>query len=239
MKIAFFVTCLVDQFFPEVGEAAIKVLKHIGIKAEFPKKQTCCGQPAFNMGYRKEAASVAERTMKILAPYDYIIIPSGSCTSMIKVHYDELFRDNPNLKAQAKEISLKVFEFSEFLTDVLKIYDVGANYKGTVCYHDSCHSLRELKIKEGPRKLIGAVKGITLKELKDSEACCGFGGIFAVNYPHLSVSIMHDKIKDLLSMKDASLVTNDVSCLMQITGGLKKLGLNIRTMHLAELLASR
>ncbi len=247
IKVYIFITCLVDTFFPEVGESMVKVLKELGVEVDFIEEQTCCGQPAYNGGYQDDARAVAERFLSIFDKAlnndpnkdTYIVCPSGSCTSMVKVFYEDIFKNSPELLNKVRFISENTFEFSEFLVKVLKTVDVGAEYKGVITYHDSCHLLRELKIKDGPRELIKSVKGVEFKEMELHDACCGFGGTFSIKFPNVSVSMLDEKIECILNSGADTLVSSDMGCLMNIGGALSRRNIPIKVMHLAELLASR
>jgi len=240
-----FITCLVDNLFPTVGESMVKVLRKLGIKVYFPKEQTCCGQPAHNSGYGHDARIVAKRFIEVFeealknTPGEnaYIVSPSGSCVSMVKVFYKELFKDDPQMLEKLRLISQRTHEFSDFLVNVLDITDVGAKYQGTVTYHDACHMLRELRIKDEPRRLIENVQGLDFKEMEMHDACCGFGGTFAVKFPKVSVSMLDEKIDCLLASGADTLVSSDSGCLMNIDGALSKRNIQMKVMHLAELLA--
>ncbi|MBI1987597.1 MAG: (Fe-S)-binding protein [Nitrospinae bacterium] len=244
MRATLFITCLVDQFFPEVGEAMVGVLSRLGVELEFPEEQTCCGQPAFNGGFRREAARVARHFISVFEGKECIVAPSGSCTSMVKHFYPELFRDQPRWRERAEALSSRIHEFSEFLVRVLGVEDVGARYalpggaagSTRVAYHDSCHLLRELGISEEPRRLIRSVQGVELVDLSRSPACCGFGGIFSVKYPHISGAILQEKIEAIRESGAEVVVANDMGCLMHIAGGLSRQGIPLKAMHLAELL---
>jgi len=225
----------------------VKVLKSLGVEVDFIEEQTCCGQPAFNSGYQDDARAVAERFLSIFdkALNDesgkdaYIVCPSGSCTSMVKVFYEELFKNSPELLNKVRNVSQKTFEFSEFLIKVLNTVDVGAGYKGVVTYHDSCHLLRELGVKDGPRELIKSVKGVKFKEMELHDACCGFGGTFSIKFPKVSVSMLEEKIECIINSGADTLVSADMGCLMNIVGALSRREIPVKVMHLAELLASR
>jgi L-lactate dehydrogenase complex protein LldE len=234
-----FVTCVVDQLFPAVGMAMADVLERVGCRLEFPEAQTCCGQPAFNSGYRDEARDVAVHFLNVFKDAEYIVSPSGSCTAMVKHHYAELFADDPERKEQARLIAARTHEFSAFLTGVLGVQDVGARYAHKVTYHDSCHALRELKIKDPPRQLLANVEGLTLEEMDIAEECCGFGGTFSVKFASVSGAMARTKIDSILRTGADTVVSVDSSCLMQLQGALSRAGSGIRTMHLAEVLASR
>jgi L-lactate dehydrogenase complex protein LldE len=241
MRVALFITCLADQFYPSAGEAAVKVLRRLGVEVSFDPAQTCCGQPAFNTGYRGEARQVAMRTLDLFAGSraDYIVSPSGSCTSMMRVFYRELFEHDSARRAQAEAMAARVFEFSEFLVKVLKAEDVGARFPHRVAYHDSCHLLRELGVSDEPRRLLRAVRDAELVDLADNRLCCGFGGTFSVKFPEVSVAMGEDKIKAAAAAGAEYLVANDAGCLMHLAGLIHRQGASIKTLHLAEVLASR
>ena len=247
IKAYIFITCLVDTLFPEVGESMVKVLNELGVEVNFIEEQTCCGQPAFNSGYQDDARAVAKRFLTIFdkALNDepdsdtYIVCPSGSCTSMVKVFYEVLFTNSPELLNKVERIKQKTYEFSEFLVKVLNTVDVGAEYRGVITYHDSCHLLRELGVKDGPRELIQAVKGIEFKEMELHDACCGFGGTFSIKFPKVSVSMLDEKIECIVNSGADTVVSSDMGCLMNIGGALSRRKIPVKVMHLAELLASR
>jgi len=238
-RVSLFVTCLIDQLFPRVGMAMAEVLERLGYELEFPEAQTCCGQPAFNTGYWDEARTVARYFLDVFRDAELIVVPSGSCGSMVKNHYVELFKDDAARQQQARQVASRCWEFSEFLTDVARVEDVGARYEGVVTFHDSCHGLRELHLKEGPRRLLSHVRGLSLKEMSAAEECCGFGGTFSVKFPEISGGMARTKIDSIVATGADTVVGGDSSCLMQIQGAILRAGLNIRTMHLAEVLASR
>jgi L-lactate dehydrogenase complex protein LldE len=239
IRVSMFVTCVVDQLFPDVGIAMADVLEQVGCRIDFPEAQTCCGQPAFNSGYREEARDVATHFLDVFKDAEYIVSPSGSCTSMVKHHYAELFAEDAVRKERARLIASRTHEFSAFLTDVLGVDDVGARYEHKVTYHDSCHALRELKIKEPPRRLLKNVQGLTLEEMDIAEECCGFGGTFSVKFASVSGAMARTKIDSILRTGADTVVSVDSSCLMQLQGALSRAGSTIRTMHLAQVLASR
>ncbi len=235
VRVSLFVTCVIDQVFPKVGMAMADVLERAGCEVEFREAQTCCGQPAFNSGYRDEARTVAEHFLTTFEGAEHIVVPSGSCCSMISHHFAELLPGDKRVH----EMEPRVWEFSQFLTNVLKIEDVGARFDGAVTYHDSCHALRELKIKDGPRRLLENVRGLRLVEMEPTEECCGFGGTFAVKFPEISGGMVRTKIDAIEKTGAGTVVSIDSSCLMQIQGALSRAGSKIRTMHLAEVLASK
>jgi L-lactate dehydrogenase complex protein LldE len=231
-RVSLFVTCIVDQVFPQVGIAMTEVLERLGYRVDFPASQTCCGQPAFNSGYPEEARTVARHFLNVFRDAEYIVVPSGSCASMISHHYAELFGDRPKPAS-------RVWEFSKFLLEVAQVEDVGARFEGMVTYHDSCHALRELHIKDGPRRLLAKVRGLTLREMEPAEECCGFGGTFSVKFPEVSGGMARTKIDSILKTEASTVVSIDSSCLMQLQGVIDRAGLPIRTLHLAEVLAAR
>lgn len=230
-------TCLVDQFFPEVGVAAVKVLRRLGGEVSFPEEQTCCGQIAFNGGFRSDAADIAKHFLDVFENEESVVVPSGSCASMIKVYYKELFDDDPETLERAKAVSEKTYELTDYIVNVVGTPDVGAVSQGLVTYHDSCHLLRELGVSAEPRELIANVDGVELQEMEDSSACCGFGGLFSVKYPHISTAILEEKLKNIAGSGADTLVANDCGCLMHIRGAMERQGMRTRAVHIAELLA--
>ncbi len=238
-KVTLFIQCIIDGMFPEVGFAVVRIFEKLGIDVECPAEQTCCGQPAFNSGYRKEAKRAAEHFINVFDDAEAIVCPSGSCVNMVRNHYPELFRDDARLLERAKGIGTKTFEFTEYLVDVLGIEDLGASYEGRITYHDSCHLLRGLGVKEQPRKLIKKIRDAEFVEMYDSDRCCGFGGAFSVKYPEISAAILEDKIKNIIS-SNADVVTGcDMGCLMNIQGILSRKRLPVKTLHIAQLLADQ
>lgn len=238
-QVSIFVTCIVDQLFPAAGMAMATVLERLGYGIDFPEKQTCCGQPAFNSGYRDEARAVARHTLNVLADCDYVVVPSGSCTAMISHHYKELFAPDSPDRTAAENLAARTYEFSKFITEIAGVEDVGARFDGIATYHDSCHALRELKIKEAPRRLLANVRGLELREMDAASECCGFGGTFSVKFPGISGGMAATKIESILRTGASTVVSIDSGCLMQLQGAISRAGLPIRTMHLAEILASQ
>lgn len=238
-RASIFVTCIVDQLFPKIGMAMVDVLERIGYEVDFPEEQTCCGQPAFNTGYRDETRDVARHFLKVFRDSEYIVVPSGSCTSMITHQYEELFQDEPEWLEATRAIAPRVWEFSKFLLEVAGVEDVGAQLDSVVTFHDSCHGLRELGIKQGPRRLLSHVRGLTLKEMDAAEECCGFGGTFSVKFPDISGGMARTKIDSIMRTGADFVVGVDASCLLQIRGALSRAGLPVGIMHLAEVLAHR
>ncbi len=237
MKVQLFIPCFVDQLYPETGMNMVKVLEKFGCEVSYNTKQTCCGQPAFNAGYRTEAKSVATKFLHDFSDNSYIVGPSGSCTGYVRNFYDKIFENSSdhNLCSQVKN---NMFEFTEFLTRVLKIDDVGASFSGKATYHDSCGALRECGIKEGPRQLLKKVKGLELVEMKECETCCGFGGTFAVKFEPISIGMAQVKVKSALDTGAEYMITTDVSCMMHVQGYINQNNLPIKTIHIADVLAS-
>lgn len=243
MRVALFVTCLVDQMWPSVGVSTLEILRRVGCTVEFDERQTCCGQPAFNTGYSTEARQLAERfiTMCEESQTEAIVSPSGSCTAMIH-HYPKLFGDGQRdveWRSRARAVAERTFELSSFLVRVLKVEDLGARWSGRLTWHDACHALRDLKVHSEPRRLIGKVRDAEFVELENADSCCGFGGTFSVKYPEISVAILDQKIEAIEKAGVQAVVSGDASCLMQIGGRLSRKGSSVRAMHLAELLASQ
>jgi len=238
-RVSLFVTCMVDQLFPKVGIAMADVIEGLGYQVDFPEGQTCCGQPAFNSGYRAEARTVARHFLDTFEASECIVVPSGSCTSMVAHHFGELFQKEPETLARVHALEKRIFEFSTFLTDVATVDDVGARLEDIVTFHDGCHALRELGIRSAPRRLLAKVRGLELREMIPAEECCGFGGTFSVKFAELSGAMARTKIDAIERTGARTVVSLDPSCLMQIQGALSRAGSPIRTMHLAEVLASR
>lgn len=240
MRVGLFVTCLVDQLWPSVGTATVEVLRAAGCEVVFDERQTCCGQPALNTGYRQEARQLARRFIEIFESneVDAVVSPSGSCTAMVH-HFGELFRDDADLSARAARLAERTYELSAFLVEVVKRDDLGASFNGRVTWHDACHGLRDLGIHGQPRKLLRAVRNAEFVDLSSSESCCGFGGTFSVKYPEISVAIVDQKIDAIEAANVRAVVSGDASCLMQLGGRLSRRGSSVQVMHLAELLAAR
>ena len=215
------------------------VLERLGYQIDFPEAQTCCGQPAFNSGYQAEARKVARHFLDVFRDAEHVVVPSGSCTSMITHHFDDIFAEEPKLQEEARRMAPRVWEFSRFLLEVAKVEDVGARFDGVVTYHDSCHALRELHIHDGPRRLLAKVRGLELREMDAAEECCGFGGTFSVKFPEVSGAMARTKLDSIRKTGANTVVSVDSSCLMQLQGVISRAGLAVRTLHLAEVLASR
>ena len=236
MRVSLFATCLVDQFRPEAATAAVAVLRHAGCTVEFDPRQTCCGQPAFNSGYQDEARKVGRHFLEVFADAEAVVAPSGSCVAMIR-HLPHLFEAGSAEHARAVQVAGRTHEFGSFLVHVLGVTELGARFDGRVSWHDACHGLRDLGIRDEPRRLIAAVEGCELVEMNAADSCCGFGGTFSVKFPEISVAMLDRKLEELRDSGVDAVVSGDASCLMQIEGRMQRLGLPIRGMHLAELLA--
>jgi L-lactate dehydrogenase complex protein LldE len=232
-----FATCLVETLRPEAGMAVVQVLEGLGITVQYPKGQTCCGQPAFNAGAWDEARAMARHTLRVLAPSDDpIVVPSGSCADMLVHHYPELFTAEPEYAELADRVAARTYEFSQYVVDFLGATTVRGRAQARIAYHPSCHLLRGLQVTEPPRKLLGTIEGAELVELPGAAECCGFGGLFAIKMSELSGAMLDRKL-DAIDRSGADIVVGcDVSCLLHIRGGLHRRGSGVRTKHLAELL---
>jgi L-lactate dehydrogenase complex protein LldE len=236
-KVQLFITCLIDTFFPEIGEAMVDLFRREGIGVSFPRDQTCCGQPPFNAGLRTEARQIAEHTIRVFESVEGdVVLPSGSCTHMIRKNYPELFEDDPQWLVRANTLAARTFEFTEYLVDVLQITDFGAYWPGRLTYHPTCHLHRGLGIDHQPRVLLKNVRGADLCELPEAQDCCGFGGIFSVEHPELSAEMLKRKIKNLEITQAPTLVVCDAGCLMHIKGGLHRNKMTQNVVHIAEVL---
>ncbi|WP_025683325.1 (Fe-S)-binding protein [Paenibacillus maysiensis] len=235
MKVSLFITCLSDAIYPKVGEAMARLLARYGVQLDFPKVQTCCGQPSYNSGYWDETRAAAKTILKAFDDSDFVVSPSGSCTYMIH-HYPELFKDEPEWLDSARRLEQKTYEFTQFMVQVLGVTDVGASFPHTVTYHPSCHGTRLLGVKEEPMQLLGSVKGLQLVPLPFAEDCCGFGGTFAVKMPDISGAMVTEKVDHIRETEAEVLVGLDMACLMNIAGNLRYRKEPVRVMHLAELL---
>ena len=236
MRVGLFVTCLVDLMRPSIGFAAVKLLEDAGCTVEVPV-QTCCGQPAYNTGDRGTTRDLAERVIESFRGFDYVVAPSGSCAGMIKVHYPELFADDPNWLPRANALGAKTWELTSFLVDVLGVTAVAARFEGPVTYHDSCSGLRELGVRNQPRRLLRSIDGLELVEMTDSDVCCGFGGTFAVKYGDISNAIVQEKTKNIAETGAPTVLAGDLGCLMNIAGKLTREGRPVQARHVAEVLA--
>jgi L-lactate dehydrogenase complex protein LldE len=232
-RVALFVTCLADTLYPEVGKATVTVLERLGIEVVFPVEQTCCGQMHGNSGYPGEAELLARRFVEVFAPYDAVVTPSGSCAAQVREHYPSLLDGGDD-----GGVAARTWVLSQFLTGVLGVEDVGSTFEGTVAYHPTCHSLRLLRIGDAPQRLLRAVPGLELVDLPQAEECCGFGGTFAVKNADVSAAMLDEKLAAIVASGADGICAGDSSCLMHIGGGLRRRGLAVRPLHLAEILAS-
>jgi len=238
MRVALFITCFNDTLYPGTGRAVVTLLERLGHTVDFPQEQTCCGQMHFNTGYRPEALPLVRRFADVFEPYDAIVTPSASCAGMVRDGHPVLAEQYGDTALQERVAALKVYELTEFLVDVLGVTDVGAYFPHRVTYHPTCHSLRVLRLGDKPLQLLRAVRGIDLVELPQADACCGFGGTFAMKNADTSAAILTDKMRAVLDTGAEALCAADNSCLMHIGGGLTRLRSGVRTLHLAEILAS-
>jgi L-lactate dehydrogenase complex protein LldE len=237
VRVGLFVTCLVDLFRPSVGFAAVKLLEAAGCTVEVPRLQTCCGQPAYNNGDKAQAQALARQVMDAFEGCDYVVAPSGSCAGQIRTHYLEMFADDPALFQRAQHLAKRTYELISFLVDVRGMDRVAARYDGKVTYHDSCSGLRELGVKEQPRRLLASVAGLRLTELPGAEICCGFGGTFCIKYPEISDKMLAEKTADIAATGADTLLAGDLGCLLNMAGKLHRQGQRIRVRHVAEVLA--
>jgi len=236
-SVGLFVTCLVDLFRPSIGFAAIKLLQDAGADVEVPESQTCCGQPAYNSGDRADAKAIAKAVIESFERFDYVVAPSGSCAGMLKLHYPTLLADDPAFAERAHALGEKSFELTSFLVEVLGADHVTASFGGNVTYHDSCSSLRELKVRDAPRRLLASVDGLALTEMEETEVCCGFGGAFSVKYPDISNAIGEAKARNAIQSGADCLLAGDLGCLLHIAGKLSRDGSEVECRHVAEVLA--
>ena len=238
MRVGLFVTCLVDLMRPRIGFAALELLEKAGCTVHVPQTQTCCGQPGYNSGDRRGARRLAEKLIGEFEACDYVVAPSGSCAGMIRTHYPELFSDAPEWQARVRAVAERTFELTDFLVRIAKISDIPSAFAGTVTYHDSCSGLRELNVKSQPRALLGKVKGLTLVEMQEAEACCGFGGTFAVKFGDISSRIADVKCDRIAATRADAVVLGDLGCMLNIEGRLRRRGdSSMRVLHIAEVLA--
>ena len=238
-RVALFVTCLVDLYRPTVGFSAIRLLEQAGCRVEVPAAQTCCGQPAYNTGDRATARDLARAVVDAFLPYDYTVVPSGSCGGMIAHHVAGLFADDPEYRGKAERLAAKTHELVSFLTDLRGMDRVAARFDGVVTYHDGCAGLRELGVRAQPRALLGTIAGLTLREMQDTDECCGFGGTFCVKYPDISTRMVDDKVRNITATGADMVVAGDMGCLLNIAGRIRREGLPVQVRHVAELLAGR
>lgn len=253
MRVYLFVPCFIDQLFPNVAVSTMKVLKHLGCEVVYPEKQTCCGQPAYNSGYMNEAKLMAMHEVNALLQltsaegqvrtydfdfkHDYVVGPSGSCVAMIRNFYPSLLSDDLRFEQAVKDLERCTYEFSEFIDKIIGVEKFSGRLDATVSYHDSCHALRELQLKDEPRKILRRIEGLKLVELPHNDVCCGFGGTFAVKFPEISVAMGDEKLKNFEDTCADILVSGDTSCLMHLQGRAKRKGSTKRFAHIAEIMA--
>lgn len=237
MNIQLFVPCFVDQLYPQTAFNMIKVLEKTGCTVTYNSSQTCCGQAAFNAGFWDESRAVCKKFLKDFEGIDYIVAPSASCIGFVRNYFSRLF-ENSSIQNEVRELSGRVYEFSEFMVKVLQVYNVGARLQAKVTYHDSCAGLRECRIKQEPRRLLSNVKGLEMVEMNDVETCCGFGGTFAVKFQTISIAMGEQKVENAIATQAEYIVSTDHSCLMHLQGYIDSKGYSIKTMHIADVLAS-
>ncbi len=237
MIVDLFIPCFIDQVYPDTALNMVKILERVGCGVNYNPEQTCCGQPAFNAGYRDECKEVGEKFIREFQNDRYIVTPSASCAGFVKNYYPEMFH-NSVLHNEYKQIQKNMFELSDFLVNILKITDLGARLDGVATYHDSCAALREYGVKREPRVLLEKVRGLELREMKDTETCCGFGGSFSVKFEPIAVGLGEQKVNNAIETEAEYVISTDVSCLMHMDGYAKKQGKNIKMMHLVDVLAS-
>jgi L-lactate dehydrogenase complex protein LldE len=236
MNVQLFIPCFVDQLYPEIGMHTARLLEMAGCTVSYNANQTCCGQPAYNAGFLQDARKVSEKFIADFAGTDYIVAPSGSCVGYVRGSFEEMF-NNTSCHNDARQITKRIYDLSEFLIDVLKKDDFGATLNGVATYHDACGALRECGIKAGPRQLLSKVKGLELREMKECETCCGFGGTFAVKYEPISIGMAQTKVNSALETGAEYMISTDISCLMHMDAYIRKAGIPLKVMHLAEVLA--
>lgn len=237
MQVQLFIPCFIDQLYPNVGFNMVKVLEKAGCKVNYNTNQTCCGQPAFNAGFRGEAKDVCSKFINDFRGEDYVVAPSASCVGFVRNYYGKLFDDSSIHHKTAEHLGKRIFELSDFLVNVLKVTDLGASLDAKVTYHDSCAALRECGVKKEPRVLLSHVKGLELVEMNDVETCCGFGGSFAVKFEPISIAMADQKVTNALATEAEYLVSTDMSCLMHLEGYINKEGKALKVLHLADILA--
>lgn len=237
MIVDIFIPCFIDQLHPQVGLNMVKILEKLGCGINYNPEQTCCGQPAFNAGYWNEAREVGEKFIKEFQNDRYVVSPSASCTGYVKNYYSEMFH-NSAIHNSCKQVQRNMYEFSDFLVNVLKITNLGASLKGVGTYHDSCSGLREYGIKREPRTLLEKVRGLELREMKETEACCGFGGTFSAKFEPIAVGMAEQKVKNALEVHADYIISSDMSCLLHLDSYIRKQKLNVKVMHIADVLVS-
>ena len=237
IEVGFFVTCVVDLLRPNVGFSAVRLLENAGCRVTVPRAQTCCGQPAYNSGDELNSTRIARQVVAAFEHFEYVVVPSGSCAGMIREHYPRLFTKEFDWQQRANGLAEKTFELTQFLVEVLGVEKVDATYEGICTYHDSCSGMRELGVREQPRKLLSSVDGLELDEMKDADVCCGFGGLFCVKYPDISSRMVENKANSVIHTGADTLLGGDLGCLLNMAGCLRRSGNPIRVFHVAEVLA--
>lgn len=237
MKASLFITCIADSMFANVGISAVKVFEKLGVELDFPKRQTCCGQPAYNSGHHEATKRAAKHMIEVFKNSEYVIFLAGSCAGMVRETYIDLLKDEPDWQQKAIDLAKRTYEFSEFLVKVLKVSDIGAELKAKATYHQSCHMTRQIKVIKEPLLLLNHVKGLEMIDLPLKEDCCGFGGTFSVKMPEISVAMAQEKTEHIAETDAEILIGSDMACLMNIRGRLSRNGQEIRAMHVAEVLA--
>jgi L-lactate dehydrogenase complex protein LldE len=236
MKVSLFITCLADVFYPEVGKSVVQVLREQGVTVDFPAKQTCCGQPAYNSGYHEDAKEAAKQQITVFEQSEVVVTPSGSCAAMIRHYYPDLFTNDPEWSSKAQALADKTYEFSEFLVKVLKVGNFTAQLSAKGTYHQSCHMSRGLGVKDEPIQILRQVDGLDITDLPNCQDCCGFGGTFAAKMSDISEKMVDDKIRHIESTGADVLIGSDLGCLMNIGGRIQRTGKPIKVMHVAEVL---
>ncbi len=236
MKISLFVPCFVDQLFPQTAFNMVRILEKVGCEVQYNEKQTCCGQPAYNAGFRGESKEVCTKFMKDFSDSEYVVAPSASCVGFVRNYYPKIF-DNSSLHNEVKDLQKRTFELSEFLVNVMKVEDLGASFSAKATYHDSCAALRECRIKEEPRKLLSKVRGLELVEMNEVETCCGFGGTFAIKFEPISIGMADQKTINAKNTGAQCIISTDTSCLMHLDGYIRHKGAGLQTFHIADVLA--
>ena len=238
MRVGLFVTCLVDLMRPSIGFAALRLLEAAGCEVAVPSTQTCCGQPGYNSGDQKAAKALALKVLEEFEGCDYVVLPSGSCAGMIRVHYPALFKDDPAVIESIKRLSARTYELTDFLVNIAKLQNIPGDYSGSLTYHDSCSGLREMGVQAQPRALLARIPGVKLTEMRESTTCCGFGGTFSVKFGDISARMADNKCEHIAQTGAGAIVAGDLGCLMNIEGRLRRRGdLDTRVLHIAEVLA--
>jgi L-lactate dehydrogenase complex protein LldE len=238
MRVGLFVTCLVDLMRPSIGFAALRLLEAAGCEVVVPPAQTCCGQPGYNSGDQKAAKALALKVLGEFDGCDYVVLPSGSCAGMIRVHYPALFKDDTAIIESIKRLSARTYELTDFLVNVAKLQNIPGDYSGSLTYHDSCSGLREMGVQAQPRALLARMPGVKLTEMRESTTCCGFGGTFSVKFGDISARMADNKCEHISQTGAGAIVAGDLGCLMNIEGRLRRRGdLDTRVLHIAEVLA--